>query len=229
MGDLEVIEWESTALMNNTWKKRLKRRVGVLLLACMLSVSGCSNASDDTGDTKQSIVCVKAGDSLGSGVIYEKTEDMLIIATAAHVLEQENCQVEITFYDDLTVQSSSSYVSASADLAFINLPLSALSDEQAKNYKPVKVNKEAFDALQNGAEVEFYGAEKSTMLESWIYVEDFQQYMMLMQGTIYPGMSGGGVFDTEGNFLGILCGANEAGEVAAVPLSIIQAEYAGVY
>lgn len=226
MGDMEVIEWESTALMNNTWKKRLKRRVGVLLLACMLSVSGCSNASDDK---KQSIVCVQAGASSGSGVIYEKTEDMLIIATAAHVLEQESGQVEVTFCDDLTVQSSSCYVSANSDLAFVNVPLSALSDKQIKNYKAVKVNKEAFDALQNGAEVEFYGGEKATMLECWIYVEDFQQYMMLMQGTIYPGMSGGGVFDTEGNFLGILSGANEAGEVAAVPLSIMQAEYAGVY
>ena len=68
-----------------------------------------------------------------------------------------------------------------------------------------------------------------TLIYSWIYAEDFSQYMMLVDGESFPGMSGGGVFDEDGNFLGILCGVNDAGESAAVPLSIILAEYMQVY
>ena len=37
-------------------------------------------------------------------------------------------------------------------------------------------------------------------------------------------MSGGGLFDLQGHFLGILCGTDEEGEVAVVPLSILEAE-----
>ena len=36
-----------------------------------------------------------------------------------------------------------------------------------------------------------------------------------------PGMSGGGIFDSRGHFLGILCGGDESGQLAAVPISVI--------
>ena len=111
-----------------------------------------------------------------------------------------------------------------------------MSAGQRKKYTAASVDKEVFDQLTGGATVLFQSAmeemgapQQGSVLENWIYVEDFQQYMMLLQGEIHPGMSGGGVFDQNENFLGILCGANEEGEIAAIPLSIIQAEYAGAY
>lgn len=223
-------------------KKRLPGKAGFLLVSTVILAVlavGCGSASTGRSDTARQLVRVKSGNLTGSGVIYKKTSDMLVIVTAAHVLEQSQTN-EITFYDGQSVAGESCYVSYSSDLAFINVPLSEMTDSRIEDYLPVNVDKKAFDALQSGAEVSFLGTnqinaedkENSTegvVLESWIYVEDFGQYMMLLQGAIYPGMSGGGVFDTENNFLGILCGANEKGEVAAVPLSIIEAEYAGAY
>ena len=49
--------------------------------------------------------------------------------------------------------------------------------------------------------------------------------MMLARGEALQGMSGGGVFDQRGHFIGILCGGNADGELAVLPLSIIEARY----
>lgn len=255
--------WNRENRNQENWKARdwkIKLFLSVAVLAAF--AGGCGRNAAENSDVTQRIVCVKSGALTGSGVIYKKTDDMLVIVTAAHVLEQgqsgQNKQgqakpeawAEIIFFDGFTVPGDPCYMSYSSDLAFINVPLSELTDSQRKDYTPVNVDKKAFDALQSGSQVCFSGtnqinAESSSeenalteatesgaegaVLESWIYVEDFGQYMMLLQGAIYPGMSGGGVFDAENKFLGILCGANEKGEVAAVPLSIIEAEYAGAY
>ena len=56
------------------------------------------------------------------------------------------------------------------------------------------------------------------------HVEDFDQYMLLLQGLIAPGMSGGGAFTEDGVFVGILCGGDEEGKVAVVPYSMIETE-----
>ena len=208
----------------------MKKRIGAVLLVLGLLVGCISSAL--SSEPESVIVQVEAGNLKGSGVIYTQTSEFLIVATAAHVLTQNAADITVTFSDDFMVSTYSYYMSASSDLAFINVPLVSIPDKHLKKYIPVQVDKAAFDAIQSGDEVMFLATDSTctgTVLENWIYVEDFAQYMLLMQGDIEPGMSGGGVFDIKGNFLGILCGESEKGEVAAVPLSIIEAEYLGVY
>ena len=67
-------------------------------------------------------------------------------------------------------------------------------------------------------------AYEGTLTDSWIYIEDYGQYMMLGRTYAESGMSGGGVFDRYGRFIGILSGADERGNLAIVPLSIILSE-----
>ena len=40
----------------------------------------------------------------------------------------------------------------------------------------------------------------------------------------FPGMSGGGVFDSGGNFLGVVCAISDAGETAVIPYLTIYAK-----
>ena len=61
--------------------------------------------------------------------------------------------------------------------------------------------------------------------QDWIYVEDFGCHMMIGKADAVPGMSGGGVFDQTGTFLGIICGMDQEGNVAILPASVIASEY----
>lgn len=178
------------------------------------------------------MVRVVAQELSGSGVIYGICEDKLVIVTAGHILEQEKEAVGLCFFDDFAVESTEYVISENADLAFVKVPLSEIPVEHLEKYYCVNTDKEGFDALQSGAGVIAMGSKteaagdayEGKMVEPWIYVEDFAQYMMLARVETYPGMSGGGLFDLQGHFLGILCGTDEEGEVAVVPLSILEAE-----
>lgn len=210
------------------------KRFGAVLLVIGLLIGCVGSAMEAEPET--AIVQVAAGNLRGSGVIYQKKADSLIIVTAAHVLVPGRDSVTVTFSDGFVITTDDYYISNHSDLAFANIPLSLLPKNKQKKYIPVQIDKAAFDGVQGGDEVVFQGTAgdvdslyTGTVWENWIFAEDFGQYMMIIQGDVEPGMSGGGVFDTAGNFLGIICGESENGEVAAVPLSIIEAEYLGVY
>lgn len=198
----------------------------IILFAIMLF--GCGNASEET---LSPIVQLTAGEITGSGVVYENNEENMIIVTAAHVLQSAKDSVEVIFEDGSVVESNDYVISNTSDIALVVVGGETIEEE---NYSVVKMDKDAFDVLAGGENLVLQGisgkGEKEeingTLIYPWIFSEDFNQYMMLIRGEILPGMSGGAVFDEAGCFVGILCGTNEeVREVAAVPLSIIMAEY----
>ena len=65
--------------------------------------------------------------------------------------------------------------------------------------------------------------------EPWIYVEDFGCHMLIARAETVPGMSGGGVYDSDGNFIGIICGADENGNVAILSANVIASEYDTIF
>lgn len=189
----------------------------------------------------KAMVQVTAGGLKGSGVIYGETKEDLIIITAAHVLEQARDTVEISFWGGMAAETGIWQKVPDADLAFIQVPLEQISlifenpedrDKEA-SYEKVFTDREGFDKLQPGDGVIVVGSKdgaaanvyEGSLAETWIYLEDFSQYMMLVQAQAKQGMSGGGVFDKEGRFIGILCGGSSHGELAVLPFSIIEARY----
>lgn len=217
--------------------------IGNILLLLLL-LNGCAEkrqeaeevqvSEENTGITQvleedTGIVQVLSGTSCGSGIVYEITEQDLVVLTAGHVLSAEEATVELVFGDNVHVQGEKCLISDMADIAFVTVKRSDIPKEQQLMYQSASVDKEKFDALRAGTKLYLSGFSEETKVgilrESWIYVEDFGQYMMLLDGVIVPGMSGGGVFDEAGNLMGILCGGNESGETVAVPLSVILAVY----
>lgn len=179
----------------------------------------------------KSIVKVQAGDLYGSGVIYDEDEETLLILTAGHVLDQNTGEILVTFPDDIQVRAALGAMAANSDLAFLRVDKSELDPEG--EYPAVDTDRERFDQLEIYEDVWMYGGDNTKpiyafVVDPWIYVEDFGQYMLLLQGLPEPGMSGGGAFTEDGVFLGILCGADEEGKVAVVPYSIIETERAGL-
>lgn len=177
------------------------------------------------------MVQIGAGDSLGSGVIYGEEQGELLILTAAHVLEAAEENLRVSFSDGLTLVCSDYICYDLADLGLLRIPGTELPPENLEQYGRVNVDQENFDAVRPGDGCIVMGsgtgvaaeAYEGTILDSWIFLEDYDQYMIWGRAEMKPGMSGGGLFDSRGHFLGILSGSSEDGELAAVPLSLIQA------
>lgn len=177
----------------------------------------------------KSMVQIQAGDLLGSGVIYEEEEDTLLIATAGHVLAHDTGEILVTLPDGTQVKATGTKTADSCDLAFLWVDKTELSEEAGKACLPVQTDREVFDALKEYDDVWMYGGKSGApvyafVVDPWIYIEDFEQQMLLLQGLMVPGMSGGGAFTEDGVFVGILCGGDEEGKVAVVPYSIVATE-----
>lgn len=178
------------------------------------------------------MVQIRSNQTSGSGVIYKEEADYLVVVTAAHVLEENQGTVWVVFCDGWAVECSEYTVNQSTDVAFIYVPFTEIPEEHLAQYFYANIDKESFDNLQAGDSVILMGAGSSVaekayegvVLEPWIYMEDFGQYMLWARVEALPGMSGGGLFDSRGHFIGILCGGAEDGDVAVAPLSAIIAE-----
>lgn len=177
------------------------------------------------------MVQIGAGSRLGSGVIYGTEGEKLLILTAAHVLEEAEGSVRVTFADGLNVACADFTCFEIGDIGLVRADASEIPEENLKLYIRACVDKESFDRVEPGDGCIVMGsrtgvaaeAYEGTVLDPWIYMDDYEQYMMWVKAEGKPGMSGGGLFDRQGHFLGILSGVSEDGELAAVPLSIILA------
>lgn len=214
--------------------------VFVLILTAVWCFCGCSENKEQAASMSP-VVRIDLGSSTASGVVYERTEEELVIVTAGHVLKkhypgEEHFSVKVVF-GEVQVSASEVFLSETSETAFITIPLPAIPEEILKNCQMAARDQKRFDQLKEDDAIVLKGFSadgelleiSGTLVYSWIYAEDFTQYMMLVAGESFPGMSGGGVFDETGNLVGVLCGVNDSGESAAVPLSIIVAEYMQAY
>lgn len=173
----------------------------------------------------------------GSGVIYAYWENSVVLVTAAHVIPPECKEIKIIFEDGEEAVCTNYQLMEDVDCAFMILGEESLPKAWQEKYGVVKRDREKFDAMQSdeGVFLADYQAENdlgcrfAMIIESWIYVEDFATHMMLLSGEAHGGMSGCGVFEENGCFLGILCGGNEKGELAVLPYSLIEANFTKTY
>ena len=204
----------------------------ILLFLLLLSLTGCGH-EEPTGESVPPayLVSVTAGETSGSGILYEKDENGLYVLTAAHVVSGigSGGQAALRFSDGWETSSGTVTSSQTADIALIRIPLEEIPAGRKALYQCVESDKESFDGLRTGdncAAVGLTGEDgylryEGSILEPWIYMEDYGQYMIWAEAGIQPGMSGGGLLDGNGRLIGILSGGSEVGELAAVPLSLI--------
>ena len=214
----------------------------VICMAACYILSGCAEEAanisipeSDIDSQENTIVLIHADDRTGSGVIFQADHEYITIITAAHLIGDTG-SVRLTFADGSVCESNNLISSEIADLSFIRVPLQALSKSD-EGIRRAAVSKESFDALmvedkltvigyKNGEELCTYIGD---ILDTWIYMEDFEQYMIWAELVVWPGMSGGGVFDEKGYLAGLLCGSDNNIEAAILPLSLILSEYSRLY
>lgn len=179
-------------------------------------------------------VRIQAGNLIGSGIIYKSDENMVWIATAAHVLDNVQDPVKITFSDGFATATSSIKRAEEQDVAFLLVAREALvvdGTDHGENYRCAPVSQDAYDAVQEGDLVIALGSKSGVgeeayagmLLQDYVLLEDFGVYMMVADVVTKPGMSGGGLFDAKGHLIGILCGVSEDDEVAVAPLLSLMA------
>lgn len=209
----------------------------ILLFLLFLSLTGCSHVqspveSTISQDTSPAyFLSLTAGEVVGSAILFQQDESWLYVLTASHVVSGMALDEKITlrFFDGWEIACSNISFSEVADLAMIQIPAEEIPAEHRKLYPCVEWDKESFDKLQKGdkciaigqSEANGYIRHQGNILESWIYMEDYGQYMLWADVTVEPGMSGGGLLDEKGRLIGILSGGSEDGELAAVPLSLV--------
>lgn len=171
----------------------------------------------------------------GSGIIWSIDKEQIVILTAGHVIGDWQ-SLQITFLDGSQLSYAKKeievVISPSSDLAILQVPTAQLQKNCLDQCRYAAIDKDTFDELKAEDIVMVLGsldgvaanAYAGRLEEAWVYVEDFGQYMMLARVYAASGMSGGGVFDVQGHFIGVICGGNEDGELAILPLSIILAE-----
>ena len=210
----------------------------------LLTLEGADNPAGQMQDMCANImVQVRAGNLLGSGVIVTADEEKLWIATAGHVLEAHEdgkSDVKIIFMDGYEVETAQVQHLDPQDVAIMTVPRMALVEQkQTENgveqkqmekkeedhgavYRRAILSQEAFDQAAVGDLVIAMGSRSGagedayagTILQDYIYLDDFGAYMMVAEVMVTPGMSGGGLFDAKGRLLGIICGVSEKEEVA---------------
>lgn len=178
---------------------------------------------------RQVTVQIQGSRYLGSGVIWDASEDTLVIATAAHVT-QDNSPVTVRFGQGELAEAYLTHFSEQVDVAFLEVSLKEVEAQEIV-WQVARQNQEICERLEAGQPLWIMGsieeaadrAYGGSVVEPWIYIEDFDNYMLLGHAYAIPGVSGGGVFTQEGILVGILCGGNETDQVAVLPWSVMEA------
>lgn len=223
----------------------------VLLSLTACGAEKSHEESDNILQPEKSVVQIRAGEVTGSGVLWGAIEDgeKLAVLTAAHVLEellpQEMTEGEtmtevsygemptVVFADGTERVCDNFLCSETVDAAVLLISDKNLAKKPGQENDFATVDKKRFDALRDGDNCIAIGSgtgeERAVctgeVLDHWIYMEDYAQYMIWADVEIHSGMSGGGLFDADGYFMGILSGGSEDGQLAAVPLSLILSEF----
>lgn len=203
----------------------------VIIIATISILIWQRNADTERNEGNSYVLKIETPYLSGQGVLYSCEGENAYILTAGHMMLGMNigteCDVTFGVSGD-TKKATLLYLSENADIAI----LQAAKDD-FKRAKPAAFEVSRYDALKEGDTVRFLcyeegmdvEATEGTVTDIWIYLDDFGINMMLVEAETHSGMSGCGVYDTEGYLVGILCGSSEDGtEAAILPLSIIRSE-----
>ena len=177
----------------------------------------------------RSIIQVQTDTQLGSGILWEKREAEWIVVTAAHVVNGLQEAEVYLVQEEKFLPAKVTQVNG-LDLAFLMVPIATLDPSVEQKYHSVPVSEKSPEDKSTviAAGYNPYGElceYTGTVIDDWIYVEDFDNYMLLCDCKAEAGMSGGAVTTEEGKLVGLVCGENEKELLAVLPLGVIKSEY----
>ncbi len=201
----------------------------VLCFVCMILLTACGNARVEQVEIEDlQVVQIDCERQKGSGVVYAASEEDIVVITAAHVLDEGKTTTVVwkTEKDEKDAEPDTISKVAGLDLAFLKIEGVVVRHEPVQESNKNDENQVILCGYDGSGQMQ---ETTGTVWEDWIYMEDFGCHMMVVKAETVPGMSGGGVFYTNGKFAGIICGADEIGNVAILPAFVILAEYEAIF
>lgn len=225
--------------MRKVWKR------GVLCVLLLLSgigggiVSSCSGKDQipeenirmemeaQEAGILRSCVRIQANGHYGSGSIFALDEDKITIVTNRHVLQYWDDDSYVTFFNGASGSGWMVDCPGQADVGVLCVYTAGLSAEELNGLSKVEVSDSEpergdwffmADMASDVWEPVFYQGQ---VLEPLVYLEDFGMQMLYGDSAFRAGMSGCGVFNAEGKYIGMLTGGTDQNEVAAVPVEVV--------
>ncbi|MCD8039055.1 MAG: serine protease [Lachnospiraceae bacterium] len=209
----------------------------------LLSILDSGSRLEDVGMrvayqlARRSVVKVEVNTSVGSGLIWEISDDGIVIASNRHLL-MKDVKAGITFCNGEAADAEIIGYSQQYDVGFLKVDGSDVTKNILRHiYEAVPTEDEytaGIPVLQIAADLTGVGDNFSTgsILEI-AYEPVFNTNVIRTQCYSKAGMSGGGVFDAGGRLLGMLSGGEVADDAAvreaevslSLPAALISEEY----
>lgn len=181
---------------------------------------------------KACIVQINMGTYYGSGVIWDLQDGNMIIVSNTHLLQNGQSGI-VTFCNGVSTEGTVKGVSDTLDIGFMEVSMSSLEREDWLSLRFADKDVENYQLLLPGDEIFVIGSATGTGQDYYegtvgnvsYYFPEFQSDMLYGYCKAVPGMSGGGTFDKEGHFIGMLTAGTENGEIASLPIEIVLEEY----
>lgn len=209
---------------------------GDYLASTRLELMNTSLLSEaDVQKAYENVLCssvrVQVEGHYGSGSIYKMLEDEIIIVTNRHVLQYFNDDSYVTFFNGRVGNGKCLGSSEEADVGFISIPINGFSWQELLDFRNVRSSTEAYNVLKKNdcyfiidmaSDSLYPKVHEGQIIEKNRYLPDFEAKMLYGEGSAVPGMSGSGIFDAYGNYVGMLAGGTLKNEIAGVPVTVIE-------
>ena len=227
--------------------KRILSIIALLSAAVLILIGsrrGSSLAPYGEPDTVlKTQVCIESGDLLGSGSIWEIGEDCITVVTASHVISDPE-DISALFPGGSVFKAEIVTNDPSRDYCFLVIrpgdggrggeafdginctqvrPATSLPDAGARVFMALPFSLKSDNIGTVGLEGENSDTSVSvgTVISPSVYSEDFSENVIFCNIDVSEGMSGGGLFDDAGDYLGFLIGGTDEGAGVFLPVEAL--------
>ena len=202
------------------WKKKSCQVLGLLIITSVILIAAASHDQ-------------YAGATLGTEVfdpwsILKISDQEAVIVTNRHVLLYWSEDSYVTFFHGASCGGEILWMSEKEDVGFLKADLRTLTEEEKLELQAVELVDEEpqkgdyFFMIDMASDVWKKEIYEGQILEPLMYLEEFGTEMLYGESCFEPGMSGCGVYDMQGRYIGMLTGGTQQNEIAAVPAESIK-------
>ena len=189
--------------------------ISIAALLLLITCTSCSGESNDDFDSVfnqalKSSVTIDSGRLSGSGNIWKIGKKTITVITASHVIDDKE-DITVYFWNGAHATAQIFTNNVESDYCLLTVKV---DDTKKIDIEEVKPGKNLPKSGENIFMVipDYNTASAGLVASPETFSEDFNQDVIYCYLDVNEGMSGGGLFDYKGRYLGLLLGGSDEGE-----------------